>query len=118
MAEALRAALRLLPVVRSAPVQAPFGACSRASAVRKKAPENHHQQSLLLSVPAPQQQAQVSVCERESQSVAGLARFARSVLAYVGVGVSAVAAIQVTGPTVVHGRYSVYFSVLVLALGP
>lgn len=111
MAEALRAALRLLPVVKSSPSPIPFGACSRASAVRRsntRASEN--QQPVLLSLPLPnQQQQQALPSEKNLQSVTGLARFARAVLAYVGVGVSAVAANQLAGPSIVHGRYFVFF---------
>jgi hypothetical protein len=109
MAEALRAALRLFPAVKSVPGSS--SACTRASLVRRsngRVSEQQQQQSVLFPFPShlrQQDAASISLAKDAAHPVTGFARFARAVLAYVGAGISAVAANQLAGPCSVHGKY-------------
>ncbi|KAJ7550178.1 hypothetical protein O6H91_07G086800 [Diphasiastrum complanatum] len=96
MVETLRAALRLLPTVK--PVQP---SCSRASLVRRPATGDHYS-----SVSGLGFQQQVCNSEQRQQGVAasGLSRFARALLAYVGAGLSTIAANQLSGPSTVQAK--------------
>eukprot|EP00249_Psilotum_nudum_P021405 c28097_g1_i2 orf=853-1152(-) len=99
MVDAMKAALRLLPVVKSVPGGTCVG-CSRSSLVRRHAPVDRP--SALFSLTSSQQGV---AAERQQNSVTGFARFAKAVLAYVGVGFSAVAANQLAGnPTIVLAK--------------
>ncbi|KAL2631976.1 hypothetical protein R1flu_016662 [Riccia fluitans] len=95
MVDALRAAFRLLPAVKpSLGGGVPCGACSRVPKARlhSAAPE----QPALLNFKA--QQPTVTY-EKSQQERTVIERFARALLKYVGVGLSAVAANQFAGPS-------------------
>jgi hypothetical protein len=125
MADALRAALRLFPAVKSVPGES-AAASTRSSVVKRsngRASEQQQQQQsvLFFALPfssSPLQQQKSSGCFGNNvQAVTGLARFARAVLAYVGAGISAVAANQLAGSCcIVHGKYVIYLTDFPLAI--
>jgi len=127
MVDALRAALRLFPAVKSVPGES-AAASTRSSVVRRsngRASEQQQQQQqqsvLFFALPfssSPLQQQKSSGCFGNNvQTVTGLAPFARAVLAYVGVGISAVAANQLAGfCCIVHGKYVISLTDFPLAI--
>lgn len=90
MLHALRAALRLPPAGKSS-----TGDCSRPSLVRRG------DQTYIFPLSL---QKHAAVCERQPNTVTGLAGFAKAALAYVGVGLSAIAATQLSGPSTLFAK--------------
>lgn len=98
MVYSLRGALRLLPSVRVGIGGPSIGLCYRISKTRI---HSSFEQSPLLALKS---HPQVVNCEKALPGGVGIIRFARAVLAYVGAGVSAVAANQFTGPSIFQAK--------------
>lgn len=98
MVDSLRAALRFFPAVRPSIGGTNTGLCSRVPRARI---HSASEQSALLALKV---HPQVFNSEKALPGGAGIVRFARAVLAYVGAGLSAVTANQFAGHPVLQAK--------------